>query len=196
MSCFFSGWQGHYCSCFQSSFYGIYCNICSDLKSRIGCCSLYQQHKQSYGELSLSMQTMSILQPCCLDWSFVVVLEFFFCQITVGRSTCWVWPSRQSVDIFLSKVLSIHHIHNYTEYNEEWNVFSAFNPSKCTHTRSSGQPTQRRPGSSCGFGALLKGLTSVVENSCRSQDSIPQPWVTSPTLYPLELLLPSLYYMI
>ncbi len=25
------------------------------------------------------------------------------------------------------------HIHNYTEYNEEWNVFSAFNPSKCTH---------------------------------------------------------------
>ncbi len=27
----------------------------------------------------------------------------------------------------------ICHIHNYTEYNEEWNVFSAFNPSKCTH---------------------------------------------------------------
>ncbi len=26
----------------------------------------------------------------------------------------------------------ICHIHNYTEYNEEWNVFSAFNPSKCT----------------------------------------------------------------
>ncbi len=41
-----------------------------------------------------------------------------------------------------------------------WNVFSAFNPSKW----SSGQPT-----SSWGFGALLKGLTSV----------------SSPTLYPL-----------
>ncbi len=27
----------------------------------------------------------------------------------------------------------ICHIHHYTEYNEEWNVFSAFNPSKCTH---------------------------------------------------------------
>ncbi len=27
----------------------------------------------------------------------------------------------------------ICHIHNYTEYNEEWNVFSAFNPSKYTH---------------------------------------------------------------
>ncbi len=52
----------------------------------------------------------------------------------------------------------ICHIHNYTEYNEEWNVFSAFNPSKW----SSGQPTLQRPGSSQGFGTLLKGLTSVV----------------------------------
>ncbi len=32
---------------------------------------------------------------------------------------------------------------------------------------------------------LLKGLTSVVDNSCRSRDSNPQPRVTSPTLYPL-----------
>ncbi len=56
----------------------------------------------------------------------------------------------------------IRHIHNYTEYNQQWNLCSAFNPSKCTHTRNSGQPTLRRPGSSWGFGALLKGLTSVV----------------------------------
>ncbi len=42
------------------------------------------------------------------------------------------------------------------------------------------------PGTSWGFGALLKGLTSVVDNSCRSGDSNPQPRVTSPTLYPLE----------
>ncbi len=50
------------------------------------------------------------------------------------------------------------------------NLCSAFNPSKVhthssehTHTRSSGQPFMlRRPGSSWGFGALLKGLTSVV----------------------------------
>ncbi len=54
-----------------------------------------------------------------------------------------------------------------------------------------GQPTLRRPGSSWGFGALLKGLTSVMDNSCRSQDSNPQPRVTSPTLYPLEPRLPS-----
>ncbi len=32
-----------------------------------------------------------------------------------------------------------------------------------------------RPGSSCGFGALFKGLTSVVDNSCRSRGSNPQP---------------------
>ncbi len=74
----------------------------------------------------------------------------------------------------------ICHINNYTEYNEEWNVFSAFNPSKCTHTWSSGKPTVRRPGSSFwGIGALPKGLTSVVDTSCQSRDSNPQPWVTS-----------------
>ncbi len=64
-------------------------------------------------------------------------------------------------------------------------MFSKFNPSKCTHTWSSGQPTLRRPVSSWGFGALLKGLTSVMDNSCRSRDSNPQPQVTSLMLYPL-----------
>ncbi len=86
----------------------------------------------------------------------------------------------------------ICHIHNYTEYNQQWNVFSAFNPSKCTHTWSSGQPTLWRPGSSWGFSALLKGLKSVVDNFCRSRDLNPQPQVTSPTLYPLEPRLPTL----
>ncbi len=57
-------------------------------------------------------------------------------------------------------------------------------------TWSSGQPTLRCPGSSWGFGALLKGLSSVVDISCRSQDSNPQSLVTSPTLYPLEPRLP------
>ncbi len=47
------------------------------------------------------------------------------------------------------------------------------------------QKTLQRPGSSRGFGALLKGLTSAVDTSCRSRDSNPQPPVTSPTLYPL-----------
>ncbi len=35
------------------------------------------------------------------------------------------------------------------------------------------------PGNSWGFGALPKGLTSVVDTSCQSRDSNPQPWVTS-----------------
>ncbi len=56
-----------------------------------------------------------------------------------------------------------------------------------THTWSSGQPSLRRPGSSWGFGALLKGFTSVVDTSCRSQDSNSQPRITSPTLHPLGL---------
>ncbi len=52
----------------------------------------------------------------------------------------------------------ICHIHNYTEYNEEWNVFSAFNPSKCTHCAAPGEQSW---------------------TSCRSRDSNPQPWVIS-----------------
>ncbi len=47
------------------------------------------------------------------------------------------------------------------------NLFSAFNPSKCTLTAVNTHLEQwaailRRPGSSWGIGALLKGLTSVV----------------------------------
>ncbi len=79
----------------------------------------------------------------------------------------------------------ICHIHNYTEYNQQWNVRSAFNPSKCIHTWSSGQPALWRPGSNWRFGALLKGLNSVMVNSCQRRDSNPQPQVTSQTLYPL-----------
>ncbi len=55
----------------------------------------------------------------------------------------------------------IRHIHNYTEYNSsEICALHLTHPS--AHTRNSGQPTLRRPGSSWGFGALLNGLTSVV----------------------------------
>ncbi len=58
-------------------------------------------------------------------------------------------------------------------YRTYSNLCSAFNPSKVhthssehtpwTHTRSSGQPFMlRSPGSSCGFGALLKGTCVMV----------------------------------
>ncbi len=104
-------------------------------------------------------------------------------------SMCVPWETHNLLIIIINIKLRCH-IHNYTEYNQQWNVFYAFNPSKCTHTWSSGQPTLRRPGSSWGFGALLKGHTSVVANSCRSRDSNPQPQVTSPMLYPLEPRLP------
>ncbi len=53
------------------------------------------------------------------------------------------------------------------------------------HTPGAVHATLRCPVSSWGFGALLKGLTSVMDNSCRSRDSNPQPQVTSSMLYPL-----------
>ncbi len=40
--------------------------------------------------------------------------------------------------------------------------------------------------------ALLKCLTSVMDNSCRSRDLNPQPRVKSPTLYPLGHGCPSM----
>ncbi len=59
----------------------------------------------------------------------------------------------------------ICHIHNYTEYNEEWNVFSAFNPSKCTHLEQ--------------WAADCAAPGEQSWTSCRTRDSNPQPWVTS-----------------
>ncbi len=44
--------------------------------------------------------------------------------------------------------------HNYTEYNQQWNVFSVFDPSKCTDTWSSGHCSLRRSSSTttaCNF---------------------------------------------
>ncbi len=85
------------------------------------------------------------------------------------------------------------------------NLCSAFNPFKCTHTvvnthtvnthrggRSRGQPMLRRPGSSWGFGALLKGLTLVVVLKVERklvihslhQQFLPDPRL-EPALYPL-----------
>ncbi len=61
----------------------------------------------------------------------------------------------------------IYHIHNYTEYNHS-EMYSL-------HLAAPGEQ----------LGALLKGLTSVVDISCQSRDSNPQPRVTGPTLYPL-----------
>ncbi len=51
----------------------------------------------------------------------------------------------------------ICHIHNYTEYNEEWNVFSAFNPSKCTHTWKQWAADIAAPGEQLGVRCLAQG---------------------------------------
>ncbi len=51
----------------------------------------------------------------------------------------------------------LSYILSHTEYNEEWNVFSAFNPSKCTH----------------------------LEQSWTWTHNLGLPRVSSPTLYPL-----------
>ncbi len=83
----------------------------------------------------------------------------------------------------------ICHIHNYTEYNEEGNVFSAFNPSKCTHTLGA-------------VGSQHCGARGAVGGSVPCPMVSPQSWslparagirthnlglprVSSPTLYPL-----------
>ncbi len=91
------------------------------------------------------------------------------------------------------------------EYYQQWNLCSVFNPSKCTHTWSSGQPTLWHLGSSWGSVPCSRVspqswywrwrecslFTPPTYNSCRSWDSNPQPQVTSPTLYPLSHDCPS-----
>ncbi len=48
------------------------------------------------------------------------------------------------------------HIHNYTEYNQQWNVFSAFNPFKYTHLEQWAADTAA-PGEQLGVRCLAQG---------------------------------------
>ncbi len=59
---------------------------------------------------------------------------------------------------------------------QQWNLCSAFNLEQWAADAAATRRAVWR------FGALHKGLTSVVDNSCRSRDSNPQPRITSPTL--------------
>ncbi len=74
---------------------------------------------------------------------------------------CTFLPKRKSAKTKL--YLLIRRRRRIFIYNHQWNVFSAFNPSKCTHM----EPTLRRPGSSWGFGALLKGSLLYLKSSFR-----------------------------
>ncbi len=85
-------------------------------------------------------------------------------------------------------------------HTQQW-VVNKHTHTHWTQTRSSGQPFMLlRPGSSWGYGPLLKGLTSVVVLRVERALDIHSPpptipagpetrtsdlWVTSPTLYPL-----------
>ncbi len=75
----------------------------------------------------------------------------------------WLFTIQYNIQI--TRMSFICHIHNYTEYNEEWNVFSAFNPSKCTHLEQ--------------WAADCAAPGEQSWTSFRSRDSNPQLWVTS-----------------
>ncbi len=127
------------------------------------------------------------------------ILEWFLKDNVTGvmMLTIQLWNHRNRPTFNYIRGFFFRHIHNYTEYNQQWNLCSAFNPFKCTHTRSSGQP-MLRPGEQLGVQCLAQGshLSRGIEggenahyslpptdNSCRSRDSNLQPRVTSPTLY-------------
>ncbi len=98
----------------------------------------------------------------------ICILDCEATQIHLIKIITGVSRLRNSAVKCWSRIICICHIHNYTEYNQQWNVFSAFNPSECTHTWSSGQPTLRCPGSSWGFSALLKPTTSGYKSDALS----------------------------
>ncbi len=61
----------------------------------------------------------------------------------------WLRPIYRCTDTiigyrFWKKLYFFCHIHNYTEYNQQWNVFSALDLSKCTHIWSSGHCSFRK----------------------------------------------------
>ncbi len=61
------------------------------------------------------------------------------------------------------------HTHTHTHLEQWAHTHTHLEQWAHTHTHLE-QSTLRRPGGSWGFGALLKGLTSVVDNSCRSRE--------------------------
>ncbi len=64
----------------------------------------------------------------------ICILDCEATQIHLIKIITGVSRLRNSADKCWSRIICICHIHNYTEYNQQWNVFSAFNPSECTHT--------------------------------------------------------------
>ncbi len=110
---------------------------------------------------------------------FILIKYQLRCQVSnESEVTCgqvW-WP--------ILGICALHLTHP-SEHTQQW----THTHTPWTHTRSSWQPMLRRPGSSWGFGALLKGLISShgieggerwsfitpTDNSCQTWDSNPRP---------------------
>ncbi len=50
--------------------------------------------------------------------------------LVLSSENSWNVLLLSNLNIKVEEEAFIGHIHNYTEYNQQWNVFSAFNPSK------------------------------------------------------------------
>ncbi len=109
-----------------------------------------------------------LVEGCSDGWLSTTFSHLPNASLELSHSDLWVllYLSHQMMDDgWMDRMSFICHIHNYTEYNEEWNVFSAFNPSKCTHLEQ--------------WAADSAAPGEQSWTSCRSRDSNPQPWVTS-----------------
>ncbi len=77
----------------------------------------------------------------------------------------------------------ICHIHNYTEYNEEWNVFSAFNPFRAVSSRHCG--ARGAVGGSVPCSRVSPQSWTFPARAGIRTHNLGLPRVSSPTLYPL-----------
>ncbi len=79
----------------------------------------------------------------CASWFWDMAIPNYYLHVhSVFFRLCWeafmlhLLTSTMAgfLTQFFFKIYFNCHIHNNTAYNQQWNVFSAFNPSKCAHT--------------------------------------------------------------
>ncbi len=79
----------------------------------------------------------------------------------------------------------ICHIHNYTEYYEQWNVFSAFNPSKLEQWAADCVAPGEQFGVSVPCSRVSPQSWTLPAGARIWTHNLGLPWVLSPTFYPL-----------